>query len=195
MLKRGIFIVMKTLTIDRSKVWTIEDFLQLGEMNTPCELINGQLFMSPSPNPFHQEVLSNLNDFFKPAAKSAGGKVFFSPIDLYIDKRNVFQPDLLFLSKEKLPYITQRGIEGPPDVIVEIISPSNIFVDRNTKKNSYLNFGVREYWIVDPANKTLEIYTPEAGGDTPILFLAEEGDVVSTVLESIRFNLKDIFKP
>jgi len=184
---------MKTLTIDRSKVWTVEEYLQLEEINTPCELINGELFMSPSPNPFHQEVVSNLNDFLKRAAKLVEGKVYFSPIDLYIDNRNVFQPDILFLSKEKLAFITQRGIEGPPDLVVEVISPSNIFVDRNTKKNSYLIFGVREYWIVDPANKTLEIYTPENGKDNPSLYLVEEGEVISSVLTNLRFNLKAIF--
>lgn len=73
---------MKTLTIDRSKVWTVEEYLRLEESNTPCELINGELFTSPSPNPFHQEVLSNLNDFLKGAAKRIEGKVYFSPIDL-----------------------------------------------------------------------------------------------------------------
>lgn len=187
---------MRTATIDRSKVWTVDDYLLLGEMNTPCQLINGELIMSPAPTPYHQQILSNLNDFLKKSAKRNGGKVFFSPIDLYIDKKNVFQPDLLYISSANHQFITQRGIEGPPDLIVEIISPSNIFSDRNTKKKIYLNFGVSEYWIVDPGNKTLEVYLKnQENTDVPHLYLAGEGEVKSTVLTDLSFDLKDIFIP
>jgi Uma2 family endonuclease len=77
--------------------------------------------------------------------------------------------------------------------VIEIISPSNIFIDRNSKKKSYLDFGVQEYWIVDPGNKTLEIYTPQTGKDIPILYLAEQGAVKSSVLVNLEFNLQEIF--
>lgn len=185
---------MQTATIDRSKNWTIADYLLLGEMNTPCQLINGDLIMSPAPNPQHQDVLSNLNDFLKSAAKLVGGKVHFTPIDLYINNKNVLQPDLLFLSKSNRSFVTKRGIEGPPEIIIEIISPSNIFTDRNTKKKIYLDFGVTEYWIVDPGNRTLEIYlNTQSNPDVPHLYLAEEGTVTSTVLTSLTFDLKEVF--
>jgi Uma2 family endonuclease len=68
-----------------------------------------------------------------------------------------FQPDLLYLTKERITYVSQRGIEGQPDLVVEVISPSNLFKDRNIKKKKYFEFGVREYWIVDPGNQTLEL--------------------------------------
>jgi Uma2 family endonuclease len=185
---------MKTLTIDRSKEWTVDDFLQLEESDTPCELINGELVMSPAPTPFHQNVSSNLNDFLKAEARKSGGFVFFAPIDLYIDRKNVFQPDLVFISAEKKNIITERGIEGIPDLVVEIISPSNIFTDRNRKKRVYQQIGVREYWIVDPANHTLEIYRhDQADADIPHLHVAKEGEVSSTVLTNLKFNLKEIF--
>lgn len=184
---------MQTSKIDRTKNWTVDDYVLLGETDTPCELINGELFMSPAPNPLHQEVLSNLNDFLKAAARNIGGKVYFAPIDLYIDSKNVFQPDILFLSKDNLKLVTHRGVEGSPDLIVEVISPSNTFVDRNTKKRAYLDFGVNEYWIVDPGNKTLEIYTPQTGEDTPVFYLVEEGEVKSSVLTDLTFNLREIF--
>lgn len=185
---------MKILTIDRSKEWTVDDFLKLEESNTPCELINGQLVMSPAPTPFHQNVTSNLNDFLKAEARKIGGLVFFAPIDLYIDQRNVFQPDLLFISSEKRNIITARGIEGTPDLIVEIISPSNVFTDRNRKKKVYQQIGVREYWIVDPANHTLEVYKhDQPDADVPHLYLVKEGEVSSSVLTNLKFDLKDIF--
>lgn len=185
---------MKALTIDNSKVWTVEDYLLLGELSTPCQLIDGDLIMSPSPTPYHQLILGNLYDVLKLNAKKTGAIVFFAPMDLYIDKQNVLQPDLLFISKENKDIITHRGIEGVPDLVVEIISPSNIFTDRNKKKKIYQQIGVKEFWIVDPANKTLEIYSKsQADLDTPSLFLVSEGEVRSAVLPELIFNLQDIF--
>jgi len=184
---------MRTSKIDRTKNWTVDDYVLLGEMNTPCELINGELFMSPAPNPLHQEILSNINDVLKTIAKKVQGKVYFSPIDLYLDFQNVFQPDLVFLAVNRLSMVTDRGIEGVPNLIVEVISPSNIFSDRNTKKRAYLEFGVEEYWIVDPGNRTLEIYTPQAGQEVPKFYLAGEGEVKSSVLPDLKFDLKEIF--
>lgn len=183
---------MRTLTIDRSKPWTVDDYLQLEESNAPCELINGELFMSPSPTPLHQIISSSLNDLLKAEAEKKGGIVFYAPIDLFIDRKNVFQPDLVFISSERLNIITKKGIEGVPDLIIEIISPSNMFTDRNSKKNIYQMIGVQEYWIVDPANHTLEIYR-HGEENTPSLYLREEGEVTSSVLTDLKFNLKEIF--
>ncbi len=182
---------MRTLTIDRTKEWTMEDFLMLGEMKTPCQLINGELIMSPAPAPNHQRVSRKL---FKVIDKAIGdiGELFYSPIDLYIDNRNVFQPDIVYLSEVSKSFLTGRGIEGPPDLVVEIISPSNSYTDRNQKKSSYLDFGVKEYWIIDPGNETIEIYTPETGKDVPIFYLAGSG-IVKSVKLPIEFELRQIF--
>ncbi|MEQ8685858.1 MAG: Uma2 family endonuclease [Imperialibacter sp.] len=183
---------MGTVKIDKTKDWTVDDYLLLGETNTPCQLINGELIMSPSPTPLHQIVLSNLNDVIKAYGKKVDGLVLFSPLDLYIDNRNVFQPDLIFLSKRQIAYVTERGIEGPPELLVEVISPSNSYTDRYEKKNAYQKFGVLEYWILDPANRTLEIYY-SADWVKPTLYLAGEGTVTSSVLKELNFNLKDLF--
>ena len=186
---------MKTMLVDRSKEWTVDEFLQLEESSTPCELLNGELVMSPAPTPYHQNVCSNLNDYLKPAAKKLDGFVFFSPIDLFIDRKNVFQPDLIFVTPQKKHIITNRGIEGVPDLVVEIVSPHNIFNDRNRKKKVYQQIGVPEYWIVDPAHKTLEVYRhDQADHDTPFLFLQEEGTVTSSILPGLQFPLEEIFK-
>lgn len=145
---------MNRLTIDKTKDWTVEDYLLLGEIKTPCQLINGELIMSPVPKPNHQKVSRRL---FKLIDKATAGKgeLFYAPVDLYIDNKNVFQPDLVYLSSKHTASLTERGIEGPVDLVVEIISPSNSYTDRNQKKKKYLEFGVSEYWIVDPANETI----------------------------------------
>jgi Uma2 family endonuclease len=93
-------------------------------MKTPCQLINGELIISPSPGSLHQRVL---RDLFRILDKNVIGKgeVFFAPMDLYINEKNVFQPDLIYLSNKNKNFISERCIEGPPDIIIEIISPSN----------------------------------------------------------------------
>lgn len=180
---------MNTLTIDKTKEWTVDDYLLLGEMKTPCQLINGELVMSPAPTPLHQRIARKIFKILDSA--NLPGEIFFSPIDLYVNSRNVFQPDLVYLSNKDI--LTERGIEGPPDLVVEIISPSNSYTDRNQKKDSYLKFGIREYWIIDPGNETIEIYTPEGGKDVPVFFASKDGEVTSTTIKTIHFNLKDIF--
>ena len=183
---------MQTAIIDRSKAWTVDDFLQLEESNLPCELINGELFMSPAPNTLHQIILSNLNDIIKAYARKTEGIAMFSPVDVYLDQKNVFQPDLLYIKKENLSILTERGLNGAPDLAVEILSPSNSFKDRNQKKNLYQKFGVKEYWIIDPGNKTIEIYEFESD-ENPALYLAEEGLVTSKLLPGLSFSFADLF--
>lgn len=104
----------------------------------------------------------------------------------------MLQPDLLYLSNEQLEIVSDKGVEGPPDIVIEVVSPSNVFIDRNQKKKIYLDFGVKEFWIVDPGNKTLEVYTPK-DQETPILYVVEEGNISSSVLTNLTFDLKEIF--
>ncbi len=180
---------MDKATIDKSKVWNVKDYEQLEE-GLLAQLIKGELIMSPAPVPQHQRILRNL--FIQLDKSFNTGELYFSPIDLYLDNQNIYQPDLLFVSEDNKNIITGKAIEGAPDLIVEVISPSNSFIDRNTKKRKYLEFGVIEYWIVDPANKTLEIYTPE-DHDTPRLYLVKAGQISSLVSQSIAFNLDEIW--
>jgi Uma2 family endonuclease len=183
---------MQTATIDRSKEWTLEEFMQLEESNLPCELINGEVFMSPAPSFTHQIVSGNLYDLLKAFARKNGGVALFSPVDVILDRKNVFQPDLLYVAKENLGIISERGLNAAPDLAVEIISPSNSFKDRNQKRKLYQKFGVKEYWIIDPGNLTLEIYDFSME-DTPILYLVEDGTVTSQLLPGLSFNFKDLF--
>jgi Uma2 family endonuclease len=185
---------MQTATIDRTKEWTLDDYLMLGEMNTTCQLVNGKLIRSPSPTPYHQIVSGNLNDILKTEGQKTGAVTLFAPMDLYVDYKNVFQPSLIYISKENKKIITDRAIEGTPDLIVEVVSPADIFLYWNTKRRVYREIGVKEYWIVDPGNRTLEIYlSSQTNPDVPYLYRVEEGEVTSTVIPSLAFDLKTIF--
>ena len=184
---------MKTLHSNPSKILTLEEFLQLEETTHPCELINGELIMSPVPSPNHQEVSGLLYVLFFNAAAASGGKVYYSPIGLFVNQHNYFEPDILYISPEKRSFITQRGIEGPPDLVVEILSPFNSRTDKVTKKNTYLEFGVSEYWIVDPVQKNITVYTQLSGKNAPSHVFAGKDRVSSPNLSTLTFDLDKIF--
>ncbi len=182
---------MQTLTIDRSKVWTIEDYLQLDvEL---CQLIDGNLVMTSAPNTEHQRIIGKLHILLHQFLGDRE-EVLLSPIDVFLDKKNIYQPDIVFVTGENSHLISERGLEGPPDLVIEVISPSNSFVDRYTKKKAYFKFGVKEYWIVDPANKSLEIYLlSQKNRDEPHSFVVNEGKVTSTIIKNLNFDLKELF--
>jgi Uma2 family endonuclease len=140
---------------------TIMEVFKMLPEGTLAELINGQLYMSPTPTNLHQRVsrklLIKLSDFVE---KNDLGEVFYAPLDIYFDKTsNAVQPDIIFISRnnesqpqDKIPY------EGVPDLLIEILSPSNNKHDLVTKKDLYEKFGVKEYWIIDPTSKESIVY-------------------------------------
>ena len=182
---------MEILAKKSEKEFTVEEFLQLEE--ELCQLINRRAIMTPAPNSNHQKLVRELLLQFTKFADSSS--FFFAPLDVFLDNKNVFQPDLLYVPKERKNIVKERGIEGAPDLVVEVLSPSNAYLDRYTKKDTYFRCGVKEYWIVDPANKTLEIYTlAQEDKNTPLLNLVEEGEITSTVIPQLKFDLKEVFK-
>ncbi|MBY0434238.1 MAG: Uma2 family endonuclease [Cyclobacteriaceae bacterium] len=122
---------------------------------TLAEVIENQLYMAPSPTPFHQEASGNLfTDINVFVRNNELGKVFIAPLDLYLDENsNVVQPDILFVSRDNPLIIDRKGLTGVPDLIIEVLSPGNRNYDSIKKKNLYEKFGVTEYWTVDPETK------------------------------------------
>ncbi len=139
--------------------WTYDDYARLPDNDMRYEVIEGELYMSPAPRPKHQEVIALLYGYLWEYLKDKPiGKVFFSPIDLILpDLATPVQPDLLFIPNERLDIVQENFIEGVPDLIVEVLSPSNPSHDRNTKFKIYARAGVQEYWIIDPDARTVEI--------------------------------------
>ena len=131
------------------------DVFQMLPEGTLAEVIENQLFLSPSPTPSHQEAAGNLfTDINIFVRSNKLGKVFFAPLDLYLDEHsNVVQPDILFIAKKNPLVIDNRGLKGVPDLIIEILSPGNKKYDLAKKRKLYEKFGVKEYWVVDPETK------------------------------------------
>ncbi len=140
--------------IERPPRTIMEVYKTLPE-GTLAELIEGIIYMSPSPTPRHQDVLGNLFFEFKLFLKEKSGKVFLSPIDVFFDRHaNAVQPDLVFILDENLSIINEdSNIQGVPDLIIEVLSSGNSDHDLKKKKLLYEKFGVKEYWIVDPKTK------------------------------------------
>ncbi|MBI3220932.1 MAG: Uma2 family endonuclease [Bacteroidetes bacterium] len=133
---------------------TMEVFKMLPE-GTRCELINGTIYLSPAPTIYHQDVILTLGSELHRYVKTKKlGKVCISPIDVYLDNRkNAFQPDLLFVASENENIIREDGIYGTPDLIIEILSPGTKTFDLTKKKKVYEKTGVKEYWVIDPQTK------------------------------------------
>ena len=112
--------------------------------------------------------------------------IYSAPLDVFFDKHNNTQPDILFIKKDRQFIITKHGIEGHPDLIVEVISPSSVRHDKVTKKALYLSFGVSEYWLVDPIYHTVEVYGLENNKYVLKSDAIEFGEVESQVLEGFK---------
>ncbi len=123
---------------------------------TLCQLINNKLIMSPAPQNLHQVVLFdlayNLKTFLN---QSHLGELRISPYDVHFSKENILQPDLLFIKNENLNKINENGLNGAPDMIIEVLSPATSLLDFEEKKLIYERFGVQEYFIVDPNSKSV----------------------------------------
>jgi len=95
---------------------------------------------------------------FLTIAKKSGGKAFTTPIEVYLDQYNIYQPDVLYLIPNTTCKIEEKRLTGAPDLVVEVLSPSTAKVDRLQKYEAYEQHGVSEYWIVDPAHHVIEVW-------------------------------------
>ncbi len=123
------------------------------------QLVEGVLHVAPSPFTLHQRVSSRLNDLITSFLKTHPlGELFYAPLDVELNDLNIFQPDLLFISNNRLEIITEKRVVGAPDLVIEILSKSSRKVDLTTKYAVYEQSGVLEYWIVDPDEKRFSFY-------------------------------------
>ena len=141
------------------KPQTLVDVYRLLPEGTPIQVIQNQFYMSPSPNFQHFDILDQVSDALKEEVKKKNsGRVFFAPLDVFLGAANVIQPDIFFISNANKHLIRDDGIYGAPDLIIEVLSPRNRNADLVKKKAIYEQFGVKEYFIVEPSDKTVLSY-------------------------------------
>src|SRR5271165_6205727 len=143
---------------------TVENYKLLPETGPRYQLIQGDLYMAPAPNRFHQEISRNLQfELHSCLKRNPIGKLFNAPFDLCLDQINVFQPDIIIVLNERLGILTEEGAEGAPHLVIEILSPKTRRLDLVNKKQEYARGGVKELWIIDPEPRTIMIhqFTPD----------------------------------
>jgi len=141
--------------------WTEKDFFSLPETNRIVELSEGRLIISPSPTTTHQEILANLFVLFRSYILSNKlGKAVVAPMDVWLYEKTVRQPDIVFMSNEHRDRINEN-LWSIPDLVMEILSENTVKEDRVCKYKQYQKAGVPEYWIVDPLQQTIEVFTLE----------------------------------
>jgi Uma2 family endonuclease len=149
-------------------ILTYEDYAALPADGRRYELHDGELSVTPAPSPRHQEISANLSGILREHVKSRGlGKVLYAPIDCLLSDTTIVQPDLIYLDGSRMSAISGRGIEGPPTLAVEILSPSTARIDRDVKLQLYARHGVPWYWLVDPDERTIEAHRLSAGAYEP----------------------------
>ncbi|HLC16333.1 MAG TPA: Uma2 family endonuclease [Thermodesulfovibrionia bacterium] len=181
-------------TIDPNKTYTYADYEKLPE-GAPYQLIGGKLVMSPSPVTFHQRISRRIEFELVKFVEDRGlGEVFYAPIDVCLSDIDTYQPDIIFIAKERGYIIGQKNIEGAPDLVIEILSPSTECYDLRDKKAVYEKKGVKEYWIVDPSDKCIEVYENSGYGFKLIEKACCDGQIYSRLLHGFYVSLSEVFQ-
>jgi Uma2 family endonuclease len=174
---------VKTAT-SRMKL-TYDDFLLFPDDGKRHELIDGEHYVTPSPNTKHQAVSGNLHFVIRAwLEQHPVGRVFYAPFDIVFTQFDVVEPDLLYMSNERAAEIlTSKHVTGAPEIVVEIGSPGTRKRDETIKRRLYERSGVTEYWIVDPELDIVRLYRRQPRGfGRPAELSAEAGDVLTTAL-------------
>ena len=164
---------------------TYDDFVLFPDDGKRHELIDGEHYVTPSPNNRHQVILGDLHGYVWTHLQThAIGRVFLSPFDVVFSRFDVVEPDLLYMSDETAARVlTSQNVQGTPDLVVEIGSPGTRRRDATIKKSLYAREGVAEYWIIDPEKDAVRIFRNADGQFKPPIDLSREaGDVLSTPL-------------
>lgn len=187
-----------TITGQASSIkFTYEDYLLFPEDGKRHEIIDGDRYMTPSPSTKHQRISMNLSNlFFNYLKVHRRGRIFTAPCDVVLSDLDVVQPDLLFVSAARASLITEKCIQGAPDLVIEILSETTRKIDEIIKRKLYERHGVGEYWIVDPELENVKVYRCSAqGGYVRAAEPAREsGDTTATpLLPDCVIPLAEIF--
>ncbi len=176
-------------------VITVADYRAMPEGPPYYQLIDGELIMSPSPNRYHQEIAGNVFAMLRAhVRKNTLGFVYFAPIDVYLSDVDVVQPDVLFVSNANRHLLADDGIHGGPDLVVEIISPSNGQLEKRRKRPLYARHGVKEEWLIDPHLEQIHRYDFTSDVAKPVRIVDSDESFETPLLPGLLVSAADIFK-
>ncbi|MDA8563060.1 Uma2 family endonuclease [Mariniblastus sp.] len=182
------------MTIHKDSVkLTYDDYALIPADGKRHEIIEGKHHVCPVPSLFHQTLSSRIMyQLYTQIELKEIGVVFNAPVDVQLHDHSIVQPDLVVVLSENKEILTKPKIDGVPDLMIEILSPSNPKHDREIKMKLYLKSGIREYWIVDPMNEAIEQYQLQ---DEAYHLIEHEGVVSLTITDGVTVDTSELWKP
>jgi Uma2 family endonuclease len=157
------------------------------------ELIDGELYVTPSPIPLHETVTVNFVTAVGPVVHGRRlGRLFTAPVDVWLSPNDLVVPDICFVARDRLGIVGPKRIDGAPDLVVEILSPSTRTIDLTKKKALYRRFGVPEYWVIDPVARSVTIFALE--NDRYVDLPAGGGIARSRAISGLGLIVADLFE-
>jgi Uma2 family endonuclease len=173
--------------------YTYKDYAKTPD-DVRYQLIDGELILSPSPTFYHQHISGAMFVELRTWAVSSGtGKVVCAPMDVYLTETDTVQPDILFISTERIHIVEDRYVRGAPDLVVEILSPSTSRLDLGAKMELYALHGVPHYWIVDPDTRTARTPRLEAGDYAEVANFTDNDVLTSDAFPGLGIDLGQVF--
>jgi Uma2 family endonuclease len=176
---------------------TYDDYVLIPEDGLRHEILDGEHYVSPAPTLFHQSISGALHARLWLFVRQQGlGRVFSAPLDVLFSEHDVAQPDLVFIAKERAGIMAVPNVQGAPDLVVEILSPSTRRRDEGLKRSIYERFGVREYWLVDPERRVVQVFRHNGSrfDSGPELSAAEDGVLATPLLPGLEIRVSEIFE-
>jgi Uma2 family endonuclease len=174
--------------------WTWEDLQALPDDGVRREIIGGELFEMTGPSGEHGLAVANLIELLLSAFATARMRWFTAPLDVFFPDANPVQPDIFALQRDGAWTRSDRGIEGAPEFVIEVLSPSTRGRDRLTKRALYQQAGVQEYWLVDVESQSVEVLALEGGSLSTFAQATGEELVRSRLFPDLTFPAADIFR-
>jgi Uma2 family endonuclease len=177
----------------RQGQWAYDDYAALSEEGQ-YEVVDGVLYMSPSPNVDHQEIIGEIFAHLRSFVRATGlGKVFIAPLDVKLSYNDVLQPDVFVLLHEHLDRVIHSHVLGAPDLVIEVTSPSTARHDLREKQDAYARAGVSEYWIVNPDAHTVELLILQNNVYRSLGLFSGEATLPSLVLSDFSTQVSQFF--
>lgn len=181
------------MSVPESLRFTYEDYLLLPE-DRRYEIVDGELFLTPAPTPYHQTIAMRLGFLLHAfVERQNSGQVFIAPCDVVLSRFDVLQPDIFFVSAERVSIIGEKYVSEAPDLVVEVLSPSTADRDQVAKAKQYARFGVAEMWIADPKANTIEVFVNSSEGFRREVLYAGADVLHSPILPGLEIPLDRVF--
>jgi len=175
---------------------TYQDWLDFPDDGHLYEIVEGELYVAPPPNVEHQRITREIESRLLLFLRAAGlGEIFYAPMGVRLTDDDVLEPDLVVVLKEHADRIGKQVIEGAPDLVVEVLAPGTAKRDLGMKRELYQAVGVREYWIVDPESRSIEVLMLDGGRYTRSGLFRVADILTCRLLPGFELELAEVFPP